>query len=226
MSTTPLSIFADQLDALIEEYRTQFLESAHDDRGDLGDAHAQSLISRLRSAIDRSTRQGSAFRIQSEEIMSNNKLYIFEKLLQLSGVADGLARDIRSGALDGMTELIHADIFGDFLEMAEHLLQEGYKDAAAVIAGGSLEAHLRAICVKNGIAIERQTTEGIKSKKADALNGDLYASKRITGLEHKSVTSWLDLRNKAAHGRYNEYGKEQVDLFISGIRNFLSQNPA
>ena len=31
-----------------------------------------------------------------------------------------------------MSELIHADRFADFLEMASYLLQQGYRDAAAV----------------------------------------------------------------------------------------------
>lgn len=225
MNRASLPLFANQIEALLKEYRSLRPRSQYSDLSDLEDSLAHSLISRFRSVIDRSTQPGSAFRVQAQEIMSAH-LYDFGKLLHLTGVADGLLHDIKSGALDDITELIHADVFGDLLEMSEHLLAEGYKDAAAVIAGGSLEAHLRAICVKNGIATERQTTEGVKPKKADALNGELYASKRITGLEHKSVTSWLDLRNKAAHGRYSEYGKEQVELFISGIRNFLSQNPA
>ncbi len=38
--------------------------------------------------------------------------------------------------------------------MAEHLLDEGYKDAATVIAGSSLEPHLRQLCQKSGIPTE------------------------------------------------------------------------
>ena len=39
--------------------------------------------------------------------------------------------------------------------MAEYLLHEGYKDSAAVIAGSTLESHLRALCNKNGIDIKQ-----------------------------------------------------------------------
>jgi hypothetical protein len=45
-------------------------------------------------------------------------------------------------------------------------------------------------------------------------------------LDQKSVTAWLDLRNKAAHGRYAEYQKEQVALLIDSVRNFMVRHPA
>ena len=36
-------------------------------------------------------------------------------------------------------ELIHASVFADFLQMADYLVDSGYKDAGAVIAGSTLE---------------------------------------------------------------------------------------
>ena len=106
--------------------------------------------------------------------------------------------------------------------MSEYLLSEGYKDPAAVIAGSVLEEHLRKLCIRNGIAVE---TTG-KPKKADTLNSELAAKTVYSKLDQKSVTAWLDLRNKAAHGKYSEYNKEQVDLMIKSVRDFLSRNPA
>jgi hypothetical protein len=40
------------------------------------------------------------------------------------------------------------------------------------------------------------------------------------------VTAWLDLRNKAAHGQYADYTKEQVALTLQGVRDFISRHPA
>jgi uncharacterized protein (DUF2164 family) len=51
--------------------------------------------------------------------------------------------DYRSDYLRTVTEIVQADTFADFLEMAVYLLDEGYKDAAAVIEGSSIEARLR-----------------------------------------------------------------------------------
>jgi hypothetical protein len=47
---------------------------------------------------------------------------------------------------------LQADVFADFLEMAEQLLDQNYKDAAAVIVGAVLEDTLRKIADKNGLA--------------------------------------------------------------------------
>ena len=40
------------------------------------------------------------------------------------------------------------------------------------------------------------------------------------------VTAWLDLRNKAAHGHYLEYTKEQVELMLQSVRDFTARCPA
>jgi hypothetical protein len=55
---------------------------------------------------------------------------------ELSGILKGVQRDVQSGLLDNMQLLVRAEVFADFLEMSEHLLKEGYKDAAGRIARG------------------------------------------------------------------------------------------
>lgn len=109
--------------------------------------------------------------------------------------------------------------------MAEHLLTNDYKDAAAVITGSVLEEHLRQLCIKNAIEIEFEQNGEIKSKKADRMNSDLSKADFYNKLDHKSVTTWLDLRNKAAHGKYDVYNKDQVALMLQGITEFMSRVP-
>lgn len=124
-------------------------------------------------------------------------------------------------------EIAAAEIFSDFLEMAEHLLEENYKDPAAVLVGSVLEEHLRKLCVKNSLPLEFTNPKGdLKPKKADTLNSDLMTAGIYTKLDQKSVIAWLDLRNKAAHGHYSEYTKEQVALFLQSVRDFLTRFPA
>ncbi len=124
-------------------------------------------------------------------------------------------------------EIAAAEIFSDFLEMAEHLLEENFKDPAAVLVGGVLEEHLRKLCVKNSLPLEFINTKGdVKPKKADTLNSDLMTAGIFTKLDQKSVTAWLDLRNKAAHSLYSEYTKEQVALFLQSVRDFITRYPA
>ena len=40
-------------------------------------------------------------------------------------------------------------------------------------------------------------------------------------LDQKNVTAWLDLRNEAAHGKYQEYTKEQVSLMLRSLSDFM-----
>jgi hypothetical protein len=42
----------------------------------------------------------------------------------------------------------------------------------------------------------------------------------------KNVTAWLDLRNKAAHGKYAEYQGEQVSLLLAAVRDFITRASA
>lgn len=122
--------------------------------------------------------------------------------------------------------LVTAEVFADFIEMAEYLMEHDYKDAAAVIVGSVLEEHLRQLCQANGIESVIQTETETRPKKADRLNGDLSAANVYSKLDQKAVTMWLDLRNKAAHGHYTEYNKEQVRTMISGITEFMVRLPA
>jgi hypothetical protein len=142
------------------------------------------------------------------------------------GILRALSEDIQGGYLQNLESLISANIFTDFLEMASHLIEEGYKDAAAVLIGGTLEEHLRRLCLKSSIDVEITTTAGVKPKKADQMNAELSKANVYTKLDQKNVTAWLDLRNKAAHGEYGKYTNDQVALFLSSIRDFITRIPA
>jgi hypothetical protein len=137
------------------------------------------------------------------------------------GILNSVKTEIQNGWIVSLRGLVSAEIFTDFIEMSEYLLVEGYKDPAAVIIGGVLEEHLRQLCIINGIEILNSNE---KYKKAELLNTDLSAKLIYNKLDQKSVTSWLDLRNKAAHGRYNEYNKEQVENMMEAVIEFMSRN--
>ena len=110
--------------------------------------------------------------------------------------------------------------------MAEYLSEEGYKDPAAVMVGSVLEEHLRQLCQKHGIATTTTKQGSPLSRKADALNADLGNNSVYNKLDQKNVTAWLDLRNKAAHGKYQEYTREQVSLMLPKRLGFYgSRNP-
>jgi hypothetical protein len=134
-------------------------------------------------------------------------------------VVEAMRDEIAGDWLFTLKGLIAAEVFADFLEMAEYLLEQGYKDAAAVIAGSTLEEHLRQLCHKHGI----KTDEGGRPKKAERLNADLVGANVYSKLDQKNVTAWLDLRNKAAHGHYTEYNQDQVRGMIAGATEFMAR---
>ncbi|MGK5449133.1 hypothetical protein [Streptomyces radiopugnans] len=177
------------------------------------------LSNRLEAAIERATRPTSMYMKQLDTARRRVQPY---RLREVRIVALGLRDDLVAGWVESVVELVHADTYRDYLEMAEGLLAKGYKDAAAVITGTSLEVHVRALCAKNNVT----TAVAGKPKKADTMNADLRKAGVYDGLQQKEVTAWMDLRNKAAHGDYADYDRDQVRRLIGGVEAFMRKYPA
>ena len=177
---------------------------------------------RLLSTLSRLAPQHSVFRetyldIQNDDDDPPNHIF------KLIGTLKALRTEFQAGYLASLAEIIHADTFADFLEMASYLLEQGYKDAAAVIAGSVLEQRLRDLCLKHLLPIVDANN---RPKKAETMNVDLRAASVYPLNQQKDVTAWLGLRNSAAHGQYNDYDVPRVRVFIDSIRLFLSLYPA
>ena len=215
-------LFRTQLQAVIAEYESALSESRHTDGSDvLSQTHVTDLATRCISAIERIVGCHSPYYRQVEGIRAQNT-HSWDRLASLVGVTKALLSDIQNDYLISFEELLHADVFGDFLEMAAHLIERDYKDAAAVLIGSTLEVHINKLCDKYGVI----TRSGQKTKKADTLNADLVKAGAYTKLDQKNVTAWLGLRNDAAHGNYNAYSMDQVRLFVGSIQDFITRHPA
>lgn len=210
-----------QLDALLTKYANLRQASQYDDLSDLPRVDRQSLVTRSRSAIFRIAGAQSTYATEVERILEG-KPQLSHHTPYIVGIVQALRDDLDDGHLKTLVELVHADVFADFLDMAFHLQNLGYKDAAAVIAGSTLESHIKELCSKFNVPVEVNGNPA----KADKLNSDLMKSNAYGKLDQKNVTAWLDLRNKAAHGKYSEYSGDQVELLISGVRNFIGRVPA
>lgn len=214
--------FEAQLEAVVKEYVAARARSSHDDASDvLNDMDVRDLQTRCLAAIERASGKESIYMQRTAAINGMNN-HAWGHLAEQIGVARSLLLDIRNGYLKSLEEIIHGDVFSDFLEMASHLSDAGYKDPAAVLAGSTLEAHLRQLCSKCRIA----TDSGGKPKKADTLNSELCSAGAYSKLDQKNVTAWLGLRNSAAHGKYSDYDAAQVKLLTSSIQDFITRNPA
>jgi hypothetical protein len=216
------SPFESELEAVVQEYASARERSRDDDASDvISNVGVRKMQTRCLAAIERASGRGSVYFEQAKAILETND-HAWGHLAGQIGVAESLLHDIRNGYLRTLEELIHGEIFGDFLEMAQHLLDSGYKDAAAVLCGSTLEAHLKQLCKKAGISAESAG----KAKKADTINGELSSAGVYSKLDQKNVTAWLGLRNSAAHGDYAAYDKAQVGLFIASVRDFVTRVPA
>lgn len=112
--------------------------------------------------------------------------------------------------------LIEAELFDDFLEMAQYLHEQGYDGPAAVIAGSVLEDGLRKLCNKHLIALPARP-------KLDWMNAELARSGAYTLLVQKRVTALADLRNSAAHGLWTAFTKDDVRQMIQDVRRFMEE---
>lgn len=218
------------LDRVLDAYK---LTRGQTPNSSLSYSTVSQVVSSALSVIERISGRNSSYTRQAQGFASHHNLINADlnermnALHKIKGVIDSLREDIVADAIEDIEELIHGELFGDFLEMASHLHSEGYKDAAAVIAGSSLEAHLRQLCIKNGIDVTRLAPDGsTPAKKVEQLNTDLASTSVYSKADQKWVTAWLALRNNAAHGKYDQYEKGEVGYLISGIQDFIRRNPA
>lgn len=218
-------LFIKQLDLIISSYNSLKSISKYDDFSGVEIIDKVSaLIASAKAAIVRITGVKSEYYKAIEKCYEDKQNLSYDglRLIHIMGVVSALKDDLANDFLKTMHELVHAEIFSDYLEMSDYLISEGYKDSAAVIAGSTLESHLRELCKKYEIEIEHSLKDGkILFKKADTMNIDLCKSEIYNKTYQKQITAWLDIRNNAAHGKYAEYKEDDVNLMIKGIRTFM-----
>ena len=122
--------------------------------------------------------------------------------------------DFVGGYLFQMKDLIKAETFDEIITQSQYFLDGGYKDAACIIAGVALESAIKELCIREGISHAKLTLE--------AMNIELRKKGRYNLSKQKMITAWSDLRNNAAHGKWDAYSKEDVRLLIEGVKAFIA----
>jgi len=148
-----------------------------------------------------------------------NKFITFSPALRAQGVLRAALDDIQAGALFEVRTLIRAEMFADFLEQAQTLFDAGYYQPAAVIAGAVLEDGLRKLCGAHGIPLPERP-------KLDWMNSELAKRGAYNKLVQKRVTALADLRHKAAHGQWEEFGAKDVEEMLLGVSHFMEERVA
>ncbi len=198
------------------------LHSCTNAAGSVSDYNVRRITTRARAAIRRYAPPDSAYEDEAREVAGANAAPGW-KVEQYVAVVQALQDDYHAGALTAVEELVHADLFDDFLGMADELLSKGFVGPAAVLAGTVLEEQLRKLAARHGI-----DTMGNKGrvKSVDGLSAEIRKAGLLTDLQRKNVLAWYAQRNAGAHGNSDDLVDHDVERMIDGIRDFVARYSA
>ena len=120
--------------------------------------------------------------------------------------------DYFGGYFESIKSLVQADVFNNELEQAKELLDKEFYVASAVIAGTVLETHLHELCKKNNI----------DTGKLNKMNDDLARKGIYNSIIQKQIVALAAIRNSAAHGKKEEFTKDNVKNMIVEIKDLLA----
>ena len=132
------------------------------------------------------------------------------------GILRAALEDVEQGHLRTVQQMATAEVFSDFIDQADYLLEHRYHIPAASLAGAVLENGLRSLAEKNDIATKPRDD-------LSALNNKLGANAIYNRLRQKRVSAWVDVRNAADHGRFDEFNEADVTDLVKGVRTFLAE---
>ena len=143
------------------------------------------------------------------------------------GIFRAAYEDFKKGMLDDLKLEIESNVSCDFLGQANALLNDGEQVdysylPAAVLIGAVLEKTLRSLCENANPKIETVNENG-RAKKMSAMIIDLKKAGVINGIRSRQLETWNAIRNSAAHGKIEEFTKEQVAAMLQGVQDFMAQ---
>ena len=144
----------------------------------------------------------------------SRELHFYTRTIQALGTLKAAKNDYEQGYLCNVRTLIEAEVFDDFLEQSRHLLDSNYYQPAAVVTGSVLEDGLRKLCVKHEIPLPAKP-------KLDTINANLAKQGVYNKLMQKRIRTLADIRNKAAHGEWDEFTKADVEDMLRSTRQFM-----
>lgn len=219
----------DQIDAVLAHCQSLLGGEPPRDPRNLSRSQIFELVSQMSATVESLTPDGHRYRKLVAVLLKQEGLDNPYNPEALAGILRSLRMDLEAGHLRRWEELVRAELFDSTIDVAEHLLEEGHKDSAAIMAGGALEVHLKGLCLRNGISPFHPPREGQQTRRSILLSGmgkALCKKKVVSALDAGNLRSWTLNRNQAAHGSYDEYDSPQVRLMIDGIRDFMGRYPA
>ena len=221
MKLTELLRRADELIAMGKEVQTtKYSEGERFSVQHVGDAPMTGLRTACLSFIERVYGKDHTHYAQ---FTVKTDSYFFSDSERALAILAAIRSELAGGWLFDFKSLVAAELFSDLLDQADHLLSQGYKDAAAVMIGSVLEENLRQLCIRCNVDTNDTKDGKDVPRKADRLNSELAKASVYSALDCKQVTAWLGLRNDAAHGHYERYTKDQVHNHLRGVIEFMAR---
>jgi len=133
-----------------------------------------------------------------------------------------------SGMLEPIVKAIEAELAADYMGQAEGLLAEGQSGKfdhvpAAVLAGAVLEKALRTLCEQHEPPIATRKDNGAP-KMMDMMISELRKAGVFNKTKEPQLRGWAAIRNRAAHGEFEEFTRGDVEEMLSGVNRFLAEH--
>lgn len=125
-------------------------------------------------------------------------------------IMESAKEEIEKGFLYEIKHLMAVDLFDSILEQAEHLLENGFKDAAAILGRVIIENSLKDIAIKNKIDLPEKI-------KLTELNTRLWKEEIYTKNIWRITQGHIDTGNSAAHGHFDKYDEQLVKDMLNWI---------
>ncbi|MDQ0087636.1 hypothetical protein J2T12_001042 [Paenibacillus anaericanus] len=209
----------ERFDLLIDFGRRVLSTKTYNEYGDdeVDQELAMNWLSSSENLIERVFGSNCVHLKKIENTIGSHSYLTYSPSVRVLGILKSAKDDYEYSMLIDLKTIIEAEIFDEFLEQAEHLLNSGYFQPAAVITGCVLEDTLRKMCIRYEIEMSERP-------KLDKMNADLSKCGVYNKLTQKQITAWADLRNKAAHGHWDDFNQDDVRMFIQGLRLFMLNN--
>lgn len=193
-----------------------------------GDAIWIEKITRYGAAIERLAPPRTTYRRMCEDILARHQPPDNSRKTAeaLKAVLMALREDLVERHLASTEEIIHGDLLTDMLEMAGRLINDGFKDPGAVVAGAVIAEQLRRLCIKHGVEQFTEYEGSRAPKRLADMNADLVAAGVYTAVEERNVHAWNEIRILAFRGANDQFTREQTTNMVSGIRHFIARFPA
>ena len=136
-----------------------------------------------------------------------------EKVKPLQGIFRSAKEDFDGGYVFNVDLRISGEVFGDFIVLAKHALDEKQKDVAAVLACAALEDALKRYASANGLNVDDGSmTEVINALKSRGL---------VAGAQKTLLDAMPKIRDYAMHANWHKITEPDVNSVIGFVEQFL-----